>query len=106
MEFLDTSIFNTLACYPNTLKDLAFKRMDSESYLCNVTMIMNTTLEHFPVNPYQNKLLHIQSDLAMRKIQFFSFTQLAKCPVVKKLHPVEFDLGMSSFSVEGFTTTG
>ena len=84
MEFLDISLFSNLACYQNILKDLAFKRMDSESYLCNVTMIMNATLEHFPVNPYQNKLLHIQSDLEIRKNSvFLDHTKLVKYPVVK-----------------------
>ena len=32
-------------------------------YLCKVTMIIKATLEHFPVKPYQNISLHIQSDL-------------------------------------------
>ncbi len=35
-------------------------------YLWRVTMMMKVTLEHFPVSPYQNKILHIQSDLERR----------------------------------------
>ena len=59
----------------------------ANAYLCRVTMIIKATLEHFPVKPYQNVSLHIQSDLQNFKgYRLSADVTKGKRSVIYKMH--------------------